>query len=171
MPISKVKTTLKMTLKTEEKKTASVTVSKRVVAIDPKTAKPKPNIRELYIDQSELKRAKEAERLEANKKQEREKKALEKKTMSEPIKLKAKPKQLDIPPAPIVSKPTKVIYHISKLDKDSNQWKLFIQGSTSIIKVFDSHLEALEYAQDLCNKRRNGSYILLHGPDGKIRKH
>lgn len=160
-----------MTLKTEEKKTASVAVSKRVVAIDPKTTKPKPNIRELYIDQSELKRAKEAERLEANKKQEREKMALEKKTMSETIKLKAKPKQLDIPPAPIVSKPTKVIYHISKLDKDSNQWKLFIQGSTSIIKVFDSHLEALEYAQDLCNKRRNGSYILLHGPDGKIRKH
>ena len=65
---------------------------------------------------------------------------------------------------------TKTIYHVTKREKDGREWKVFIQGSTKVIKLFPTQLEALEYAKHLCKNKNDGSYILLHGLDGKIRK-
>ncbi|MDE5565606.1 MAG: DUF2188 domain-containing protein [Anaeroplasmataceae bacterium] len=64
----------------------------------------------------------------------------------------------------------KTAYHVSKRDKDSREWKVFIQGSTKVIKLFPTQAEALKYAKDLCAKKNDGSYVMLHGLDGKIRK-
>lgn len=169
MAITKVKPTVNISLKTEDKKIVSGSKAYRVVAIDPKMAKPKPIVKELYIDQKELKKAKEAMQLESIKKE--EKKTKETTKSSTGLKIVGLKKPLEIPPAPIVSKPSKVVYHISLLDKTTLKWKLFAQGSKSIIQTFDSQKEALDYAMNLCNKRRNGSYVLLHGIDGKITKH
>ena len=65
---------------------------------------------------------------------------------------------------------TKTIYHVTKRENDGREWKEFIQGSTKVIKLFPTQLEALEYAKHLCKNKNDGSYILLHGLDGKIRK-
>lgn len=65
---------------------------------------------------------------------------------------------------------TKTVYHVSKRDKDSREWKVFIQGSTKVIKLFSTQAEALKYAKELCNNKNDGSYVMLHGLDGKIRK-
>lgn len=64
----------------------------------------------------------------------------------------------------------KTVYHITKREKDGREWKVFIQGSDKVIKLFSTQAEALEYAKNLCNNKNDGSYILLHGLDGKIRK-
>ncbi len=64
----------------------------------------------------------------------------------------------------------KTIYHVSKRDNDGREWKVFIQGSDKVIKLFDTQKEALAYATQLCNNKDDGSYIVLHGLDGKIRK-
>ena len=62
------------------------------------------------------------------------------------------------------------IYHVSKRDNDGREWKVFIQGSTKVIKLFKTQKEALEYAQGLCKTKNDGSSVVLHGLDGKIRK-
>ena len=64
----------------------------------------------------------------------------------------------------------KTIYHVYKRDNDGREWKVFIQGSDKVIKLFDTQKEALAYATQLCNNKDDGSYIVLHGLDGKIRK-
>lgn len=81
-----------------------------------------------------------------------------------------------------ISKPVKIVvpkketssektaYHVSKRDNDGREWKVFIQGSTKVIKLFATQAEALAYAKDLCRKKDDGSYVMLHGLDGKIRK-
>ena len=71
----------------------------------------------------------------------------------------------------VQTKPDKTIYHVSKRENDGREWKVFIQGSTKVIKLFPTQLEALEYAKDLCENKDDGSYVLLHGLDGKIRKY
>ncbi len=66
----------------------------------------------------------------------------------------------------------KVAYHVSKREeKDSREWKVFIQGSNKVIKLFPTQKEALDYALSLCKNKDNGSYVMLHGLDGKIRKY
>ena len=65
---------------------------------------------------------------------------------------------------------SKTVYHVTKRENDGREWKVFIQGSSKVIKLFPTQLEALEYAKHLCKNKDDGSYILLHGLDGKIRK-
>ena len=64
----------------------------------------------------------------------------------------------------------KTAYHVSKRDNDGREWKVFIQGSNKVIKLFGTQQEALDYAKSLCKNKDDGSYVLLHGLDGKIRK-
>ena len=65
------------------------------------------------------------------------------------------------------------IYHVSKRTNDDNerQWKVFIQGSDKVIKLFDTQKEALEYATELAKNKADGSSVRLHGLDGKIRSY
>ena len=65
----------------------------------------------------------------------------------------------------------KTVYHVSKRLDDSREWKVFIQGSTKVIKLFPTQQEALDYALKLCKNKDDGSYVLLHRVDGKIRKY
>ena len=67
----------------------------------------------------------------------------------------------------------KTAYHVSKRDDvaGSREWKVFIQGSTKVIKLFPTQKEALDYALSLCKNKNDGSYVLLHGLDGKMRKY
>ena len=65
----------------------------------------------------------------------------------------------------------KTAYHVSKRDNDGREWKVFIQGSDKVIKLFDTQKEALDYAKSLAKNKDDGSYVLLHGLDGKIRKY
>ena len=65
----------------------------------------------------------------------------------------------------------KTIYHVSKRENDGREWKVFIQGSAKVIKLFGTQKEALEYAQSLCKNKNDGSTVMLHGLDGKIRKY
>ena len=65
----------------------------------------------------------------------------------------------------------KTCYHVSKRENDGRDWKVFIQGSSKVIKLFDTQLEALNYAKNLCKNKNDGSYVVLHGLDGKIRKY
>lgn len=67
----------------------------------------------------------------------------------------------------------KTIYHVSKRDNDGREWKVFIQGSDKVIKLFKTQKEALEYAQGLAKSKEekgDGATVMLHGLDGKIRK-
>lgn len=66
---------------------------------------------------------------------------------------------------------TKTIYHVSKRDNDGREWKVFIQGSDKVIKLFKTQKEALDYAQALCKNKNDGSTVMLHGLDGKMRKY
>ena len=47
---------------------------------------------------------------------------------------------------------------------------MFIQGSNKVIKLFNTQAEALQYAKELCANKNDGSYVMLHGLDGKIRR-
>ena len=65
----------------------------------------------------------------------------------------------------------KTAYHVSKRDNDGREWKVFIQGSDKVIKLFETQKEALDYAKSLAKNKDDGSYVILHGLDGKIRKY
>ena len=41
----------------------------------------------------------------------------------------------------------KTVYHVSKRENDGREWKVFIQGSTKVIKLFPTQLEALNNAK------------------------
>lgn len=62
----------------------------------------------------------------------------------------------------------KTIYHVSKRDNYGREWKVFIQGSDKVIKLFSTQKEALDYAKHLATTK-DGT-VMLHGLDGKIRK-
>jgi hypothetical protein len=64
----------------------------------------------------------------------------------------------------------KTAYHVSKRDNDGREWKVFIQGSDKVIKLFKTQAEALDYAKSLAKNKDDGSYVILHGLDGKIRR-
>ena len=75
-------------------------------------------------------------------------------------------------PKPIDKQDKKVtVYHVSKRDNDGREWKVFIQESSKVIKLFDTQEEALKYAKGLCSNKSDGSYVVLHGLNGKIRKY
>lgn len=73
--------------------------------------------------------------------------------------------------APQLKSAGKTVYHVTKREKDGREWKVFIQGSDKVIKLFPTQAAALEYARGLCANKNDGSYVLLHGLDGKIRKY
>ena len=63
------------------------------------------------------------------------------------------------------------IYHVSKRDeKDGREWKVFIQGSNKVIKLFDTQKEALSYARSLARNKNDGSSVQLHSVHAGIRK-
>ena len=66
----------------------------------------------------------------------------------------------------------KTVYHVSKRGetREDRVWKVFIQESNKVIKLFDYQEEALEYAKQLAKNKNDGSYVILHGLNGKIRK-
>lgn len=63
------------------------------------------------------------------------------------------------------------VYHVSKRDNNGREWKVFIEKSTKPIKIFDTQADALKYANSLAKNKDDGSYVVLHGLDGKIRKY
>ncbi|MDD6956929.1 MAG: DUF2188 domain-containing protein [Sphaerochaetaceae bacterium] len=63
------------------------------------------------------------------------------------------------------------IYHVTKRENDGREWKVFIQGSDKVIKLFPTQQEALEYATKLAKNKNDGSSVRLHGLDGKMRKY
>ena len=67
----------------------------------------------------------------------------------------------------------KIVYHVSKRGetREDRVWKVFIQESNKVIKLFDYQEEALEYAKQLAKNKKDGSYVILHGLNGKIRKY
>ena len=67
----------------------------------------------------------------------------------------------------------KTVYHVSKRGetREDRVWKVFIQESNKVIKLFDYQEEALEYAKQLAKNKKDGSYVILHGLNGKIRKY
>ena len=67
----------------------------------------------------------------------------------------------------------KTVYHVSKRGetREDRVWKVFIQESNKVIKLFDYQEEALEYAKQLAKNKNDGSYVILHGLNGKIRKY
>lgn len=78
--------------------------------------------------------------------------------------------------APRKEEPKKVeakstIYHVSKRDNNGREWKVFIEGSDKVIKLFKTQQEALDYAISLAKNKNDGSSVRLHGLDGKMRKY
>ena len=63
------------------------------------------------------------------------------------------------------------LYHVTKRENDGREWKVFIQGSDKVIKLFPTQQEALEYATKLAKNKNDGSSVRLHGLDGKMRKY
>ncbi len=61
-------------------------------------------------------------------------------------------------------------YHVSKRDNNGREWKVFMEGSDKVIKLFDTQAEALAYAKSLCKNKGDDWSVFLHGLDGKIRK-
>ncbi len=63
----------------------------------------------------------------------------------------------------------KIVYHVSKRedDKTGREWKVFIEGSNKVIKIFKTQQEALDYALSL--RKDKETAVKLHGLNGKIR--
>ena len=98
-------------------------------------------------------------------------------TKKEAPKKEAKPAaKKEAPKKVIITTPVKkqasnkTVYHVSKRDNDGREWKVFIEGSEKVIKLFNTQAEALAYAKSLISNKDDGSYVKLHGLDGKIRK-
>ena len=69
------------------------------------------------------------------------------------------------------SKPQKKVYHVAKRDSDQ-KWTVKFAGGEKVIKLFDTKVEAVNYANELAAK--NDSTVLVHASKGaykgKIRK-
>lgn len=150
-------TPVKRVTKTEEtkKNTTKVSETKKVEAVTPTTKKNAPV-------------KKEEKKVEVAKSASQDKKETKKTGATKSV------KRVDTS-KPIVATPTKTatgktVYHVTKRDNDGREWKVFIQGSSKVIKLFDTQAEALDYATSLCKNKDDGSYVLLHGLNGKIRK-
>ena len=68
-------------------------------------------------------------------------------------------------------KPKPTVYHVSKRDNEGREWKVFIETSDKVIKLFKTQQEALNYAQSLAKNKNDGSSVRLHGLDGKMRRY
>ena len=64
---------------------------------------------------------------------------------------------------------SKRVYHVSK--REDGQWQVKFAGGEKAIKLFKTQKEALDYALKLCENKDDGSTVMLHGLDGKIRKY
>ena len=58
-------------------------------------------------------------------------------------------------------------YHVSQDPKDK-KWRVFLAGSTKVIKKFDTQLQAYGYAQNLSENNDRG--VVVHSKKGKLRK-
>ena len=107
----------------------------------------------------------------ATKASKKDTKAPAKKAPAKAATTKSAAKPAVITKTPVKAGTGKTAYHVSKRDNDGREWKVFIQGSNKVIKLFNTQAEALEYAKSICKNKDDGSYVLLHGLDGKIRKY
>ena len=96
-----------------------------------------------------------------------------KKLVAEPKKAVDMSKMVMTTKKPQASTSSKTVYHVSKRGetREDRVWKVFIQESNKVIKLFDYQEEALEYAKQLAKNKNDGSYVILHGLNGKIRKY
>ena len=56
------------------------------------------------------------------------------------------------------------MYHVSKRASD-NKWTVKFAGGNKVIKLFDTKVEALEYANKLAEKQEGGVHV--HASKGK----
>ncbi len=59
---------------------------------------------------------------------------------------------------------TRKVYHVSKR-KEDGKWQIFIAGSDKAIKLFNTKVEAEEYATKLGSNQ--GGTVLIHNSKGK----
>lgn len=86
-------------------------------------------------------------------------------------KKEAPKKEVKKAPVQKVEKAKPTVYHVSKRDNDGREWKVFIETSDKVIKLFKTQQEALSYAQSLAKNKNDGSSVRLHGLDGKMRRY
>ena len=174
----------KPTVKEEPKKEAKPTVKEETKAEAKPEVKEETKAEETRPLTPEEKKARQLENLrkarlarEAAKEKENENMA-EAKT-EKPRKLVTETKKpVDMSKMVMTAKPKKdtggkTVYHVSKRGetREDRVWKVFIQESNKVIKLFDYQEEALEYAKQLAKNKKDGSYVILHGLNGKIRKY
>ena len=172
------------TVKEEPKKEAKPTVKEETKAEAKPEVKEETKAEETRPLTPEEKKARQLENLrkarlarEAAKEKENENMA-EAKT-EKPRKLVTETKKpVDMSKMVMTAKPKKdtggkMVYHVSKRGetREDRVWKVFIQESNKVIKLFDYQEEALEYAKQLAKNKKDGSYVILHGLNGKIRKY
>ena len=151
------------------------------VPIEPKAEEKQEEARPLTPEE---KKAKQLENLRKARLAREAAKAKENENMAEaktekPRKLVTETKKpVDMSKMVMTAKPKKdtsgkTVYHVSKRGetREDRVWKVFIQESNKVIKLFDYQEEALEYAKQLAKNKNDGSYVILHGLNGKIRKY
>lgn len=164
-----------------EAKEAPKEEAKPEVKTEPKVEEKQEEARPLT---PEKKKAKQLENLRKARLAREAAKAKENENMAEaktekPRKLVTETKKpVDMSKMVMTSKPKKdtsgkTVYHVSKRGetREDRVWKVFIQESNKVIKLFDYQEEALEYAKQLAKNKNDGSYVILHGLNGKIRKY
>lgn len=164
-----------------EAKEAPKEEAKPEVKAEPKVEEKQEEARPLTPEE---KKAKQLENLRKARLAREAAKAKENENMAEaktekPRKLVTETKKpVDMSKMVMTSKPKKdtsgkTVYHVSKRGetREDRVWKVFIQESNKVIKLFDYQEEALEYAKQLAKNKNDGSYVILHGLNGKIRKY
>jgi hypothetical protein len=164
-----------------EAKEAPKEEAKPEVKTEPKAEEKQEEARPLTPEE---KKAKQLENLRKARLAREAAKAKENENMAEaktekPRKLVTETKKpVDMSKMVMTSKPKKdtsgkTVYHVSKRGetREDRVWKVFIQESNKVIKLFDYQEEALEYAKQLAKNKNDGSYVILHGLNGKIRKY
>ena len=164
-----------------ESKEAPKEEAKPEVKTEPKVEEKQEEARPLT---PEKKKAKQLENLRKARLAREAAKAKENENMAEaktekPRKLVTETKKpVDMSKMVMTTKPKKdtsgkTVYHVSKRGetREDRVWKVFIQESNKVIKLFDYQEEALEYAKQLAKNKNDGSYVILHGLNGKIRKY
>lgn len=187
-PKKETKPEVKEVSKTEPKKEAKPVVkeapkeeAKPEVKTEPKVEEKQEEARPLTPEE---KKAKQLENLRKARLAREAAKAKENENMAEaktekPRKLVTETKKpVDMSKMVMTAKPKKdtsgkTVYHVSKRGetREDRVWKVFIQESNKVIKLFDYQEEALEYAKQLAKNKNDGSYVILHGLNGKIRKY
>lgn len=161
---SEVKETKKATIKEEpvsEKEDKPLTPEE-------KKARQMENLRKARL--AKIAQAKENDDMAQKKNAKAE--AKPKKLVKEPKKTVDMSKMVTAAKKPQKEASGKTVYHVSKRGetREDRVWKVFIQESNKVIKLFDYQEEALEYAKQLAKNKNDGSYVVLHGLNGKIRR-